>query len=124
MLHRSFSKYYNESTCEKIIALFEMSGLEMNRTVTASYPPWEPNFNSRLLNLAKDAYKELSNRDPLIILIQGGLESTLLINLNRNMEAIAIGPTAKDVHSPNERLNVNSVEKTWNFLLKILKKLD
>ena len=124
MLHRSFSKYYNESTCEKILALFEMSDLEMNRTVTASYPPWEPNFDSRLLNLAKDAYKELSNRDPLIILIQGGLESTLLINLNPNMEAIAIGPTTKDVHSPNERLNVNSVEKTWNFLLKILKKLD
>ncbi len=124
MLHRSFNNYYNKSTCEKILALFEMSGLEMNSSVTGSYPAWEPNNDSRLLNLAKDAYKELSNRDPLIILIQGGLESTLLINLNQNMEAIAIGPTAKDVHSPNERLNINSVEKTWKFLLKILQKLD
>jgi dipeptidase D len=40
------------------------------------------------------------------------------------MEAIAIGPTTKDVHSPNERLQVSSVENTWNFLLNILKKLD
>ena len=124
MLHRSFSNYYNESTSEKIITLFEMSGLDINKTITESYPPWEPNFDSRLLKLAKDAYKDLSNRDPLVILIQGGLESTLLINLNPNMEAIAIGPTAKDVHSPDERLNVKSVENTWNFLLKILQKLD
>jgi len=124
MLHRSFSKYYNESTSEKIVALFDMSGLEMTKTTTASYPPWEPNFDSKLLHLAKDAYKELTNRDPLVILIQGGLESTLLIDLNPNMEAIAIGPTAKDVHSPNERLNVKSVEKTWNFLERILQKLD
>jgi dipeptidase D len=124
MLHRSFSKYYNESTYEKVITLLDMSGLEMDKTITGSYPPWEPNVDSRLLNLAKDAYRELSNRDPLIILIQGGLESTFLINLNPNMEAIAIGPTAKDVHSPNERLNVKSVEKTWKFLLRILQKLD
>lgn len=123
-LHRSFSKYYNESTFEKFITLLDMSGLEMNKTITGRYPPWEPNFDSRLLNLAKEAYKELSGSDPRIILIQGGLESTIFKNLKPNMEVIAIGPTARDVHSPNERLNVKSVEKTWNFLLRILKKLD
>ena len=124
MLHRSFSNYYNECTYEKVITLLDMSGLEINKIRAESYPPWEPKSDSRLLNLAKDAYKELSNRDPLVILIQGGLECTLLINLNPNMEAIAIGPTALDVHSPDERLNVKSVENTWNFLLKILQKLD
>jgi dipeptidase D len=124
ILLRSFSEYYNESTYEKISTLLDLSGLEINKTRTGGYPPWEPNFDSRLLNLAKDAYKELSDRDPLIILIQGGLEPTLLINLNPNMEAIAIGPTTRNVHSPDEMLNVNSVENTWNFLLKILKKLD
>ncbi|MHA2390638.1 MAG: beta-Ala-His dipeptidase [Promethearchaeota archaeon] len=124
MLHRSFNKYYNKSTCEQIITLLKMSGLEMDTTITGSYPPWEPKFDSKLLNLAKSAYKEIFNKDPIIILIQGGLESTLLINLNPEMEAIAMGPTTLDVHSPNERLRVKSVENTWDFLLNILKKLD
>ncbi|MFW9873767.1 MAG: beta-Ala-His dipeptidase [Candidatus Thorarchaeota archaeon] len=124
MLHRSFSKYYNIKTCEEVVTLLKMSGLEMTRTITGSYPPWEPNFNSKLLKLAKESYSELYNREPMVILVQGGLECTLLINLNPGMEAIAIGPTIRDMHSPNESLNVNSVEKSWNFLINILKKLD
>jgi dipeptidase D len=124
MLLRSFNKYYNESTYEKIMTLLDLSGLEITKTKTGEYPPWEPNLDSRLLNLAKEAYKELSNRDPLVILIQGGLEPTFLVDLNPNMEAIAMGPTTRDVHSPNESLNIKSVEKTWDFLLKILQKLD
>ena len=124
MLHRSFNKHYNQNTCEQVIEILKMSGLDMRRTITGNYPPWEPNSNSKLLNIAKEAYKELSNKTPLIILIQGGLESTLLINLDPKMEAIAIGPTTRDVHSPNERLKVSSIEKTWNFLIAILKKLD
>ncbi|MHA2398220.1 MAG: beta-Ala-His dipeptidase [Promethearchaeota archaeon] len=123
-LHRSFNKNYNQNTCEKVIELLKMTGLDMKRKITGNYPPWEPNSNSKLLNLAKDTYKELFNITPPVILIQGGLEATLLINLNPKMKAIAIGPTAIDVHSPNERLRVNSIEKTWNFLLGILKKLD
>lgn len=124
MLHRSFSEYYNKKTCEEIITLLKMSGLEMTRTIPGIYPPWEPNFNSNLLKLAKESYSEMSNKEPLVILVQGGLECTLLINLNPEMEAIAIGPTIRDMHSPNERLHVKSVEKTWNFLINILKKLD
>ena len=124
MLHRSFSKYYNRCTYEQIITLLEMSGLDMEMTKTGEYPPWEPKFDSKLLKLAKSAYKELFKQDPTIIMIQGGLEATFLIDLNPNMEAIAIGPTAANVHSPNERLYVDSVENTWNFLTNILKKLD
>lgn len=124
MLHRSFNKYYNTSTCEQVLTLLKMSGLDMETTITGMYPPWEPKFDSKLLNIAKSAHKELFKAEPRIILIQGGLECTLLINLNPNMEAIAMGPTTADVHSPNERLHVKSVENTWNFLLNILKKLD
>jgi len=124
MLHRSFSDYYNVNICEKIMVLLEMSDLEMTKRITGSYPPWTPNFNFGLLNLAKDTYKELFNKEARIIFIQGGLESTLLIHLNPDIEAIAMGPTTKDVHSPNERLHVKSVENTWKFLNNILKKLD
>ncbi|MFX1575459.1 MAG: beta-Ala-His dipeptidase [Promethearchaeota archaeon] len=124
MLHRSFSDYHNLSMCEKVSALLDISGLEMTKTITGRYPPWTPNFNFELLNLAKDTYKSLFNKDARIMFIQGGLESTLLIHLNPEIEAIAIGPNTKGIHSPNERLHVNSVGKTWNLLINILKKLD
>jgi len=124
ILHRSFSEYHNVNICEKVITLLEISGLEMTKKITGSYPPWTPNFNFRLLNLAKKTYKDLFNKESSVIFIQGGLESTLLIHLNPEIEAIAMGPTMKDVHSPNECLNVKSVENTWKFLTNILKKLD
>jgi len=124
MLHRSFSAYYNKTTYEKIKTLLEMSGLKVNMKITGSYPPWTPNFNSKLLDLAKKAHYEVYNDEAKIIAIHGGLESTLILNLNPQIEAIAIGPTARDVHSPNERLLIKSVERTWNFLLNILKKLN
>jgi len=124
MLHRSFSKYYNRCTYEQIITLLELSGLDMEKKITGEYPPWKPKFDSKLLKLAKSAYKELFKKDPIVVMIQGGLEATFLIDLNPKMEAIAIGPTVANVHSPNERLDVDSVENTWKFLIEILKKLN
>ncbi len=124
MLHRSFSKFYNEEICEKIFALMKISGLEIERIIRGSYPPWTPNFNSNLLKIARTAYKDTFNKEPNIKAIHGGLEATLLINHFPGLEAIAIGPTNKYLHSPDEILNINSVEKTWNFLLNLLKQLD
>ena len=124
MLHRSFSGYYNKTTCEKVKTLLEMSGLKSNIKITGSYPPWTPNFKLKFLDLAKKAHYEVYNQEAKIIAIHGGLESTLIINLNPKIEAIAIGPTTRDVHSPNERLLVKSVDRTWNFLLSIIKKIN
>ncbi|MFX1312198.1 MAG: beta-Ala-His dipeptidase [Promethearchaeota archaeon] len=124
MLHRSFSEYYNVNICEKVNVLLEMSDLEITKRITGSYPPWTPKSNYKLLNLAKETYKELFNKEAIVIFIQGGLESTLLIGINPEIEAIAIGPTAKDIHSPNESLQVKSIENIWRFLTNILKKLD
>ncbi len=124
MLHRSFSKYYNEEICEKVFTLLKMSGLETERIVRSSYPPWSPNFDSKILKIAKTAYKDTFNKEPKIRAVHGGLEATILIDRFPGIEAIAIGPTTKGLHSPDERLHIESVERVWNFLLNLLKKLD
>ena len=124
MLHRSFSKYYNEEICEKVFTLLKMSGLETERIVRGSYPPWSPDFNSKILKIAKTAYKDTFNKEPKIRAVHGGLEATLLIDRFPGIEAIAIGPTSKRLHSPDERLHIRSVERVWNFLLNLIKKLD
>ncbi|MFX0002631.1 MAG: beta-Ala-His dipeptidase [Candidatus Hermodarchaeota archaeon] len=123
-LHRSLSKYYNNDIYERVLALLKLSGLEMENTYRGSYPPWKPNFNSELLKIAQDAYRELFKEEAEIKIIHGGLETTLLIDKISGIEAIAFGANAKGLHSPNERLEINSVERTWNFLINLLKKLD
>ena len=123
-LHRSLSKYFNNDTYEQVLILLQLSGLEMENKFRGSYPPWEPNFKSELLKIAQDAYKELFKEEVGIKIIHGGLEATLLIDRIPGIEAIAFGANAKGLHSPDERLEIKSVERTWNFLLNLLKKLD
>ncbi|MFX1419868.1 MAG: beta-Ala-His dipeptidase [Promethearchaeota archaeon] len=123
-LHRSLSKYYNYDIYEKIISLLDLSGLEKENTFRGSYPPWEANFNSELLKMAQETYKVLYKERAKIRIIHGGLETTLLIDRIPGIEAIAFGANTKQLHSPDERLEIKSVERTWNFLMKLLKKLD
>ena len=123
-LHRSLSKYYNKDIYEQVMTLIELSGLEKENKFRGSYPPWEPNFNSELLKIAQNSYKELFKEEVDLKIIHGGLEATLLIDKIPEIEAIAFGANSKGLHSPDERLEVKSVERTWNFLKHLLKKID
>ena len=123
-LHRSLSKYYNNDIYEQILTLLELSGLEKENKYRGSYPPWEPDFNSKLLKIAQNTYKELFKEEVDIKIIHGGLEATLLVDKIPEIEAIAFGANSKGLHSPDERLEVKSVERTWNFLKHLLNKID
>lgn len=123
-LHRSLSKYYNNNTYEQILALLNLSGLEMENKFRSSYPPWEANFNSELLKIAQNTYKDLFKEEIDAEISQGGLEATILIDKIPGIEAIAFGANSKGLHSPDERLEIKSVERTWNFIIHLLNKLD
>ncbi|MFX1309406.1 MAG: beta-Ala-His dipeptidase [Promethearchaeota archaeon] len=123
-LHRSLSKYYINDIYQQVITFLDLSSLEKENKFRGSYPPWEPNFKSTLLKIAQNAYKESYKEEAQIKIIHGGLETTLLIDQIPGIEAIAFGPKTKGLHSPDERLEIKSVERTWNFLLNLLKKLD
>jgi dipeptidase D len=123
-LHRSLNGYYNNDIYTQVLTLLKMSGLDMENIYRGSYPPWEPNFNSELLNIAQNTYKELFNEEAEIKIIHGGLEATLLIDQIPGVEAIAFGAHSKGLHSPDERLEIKSVETTWNYLVNLLKDLD
>lgn len=123
-LHRSLSKYHIREICERMTALLELSGLNRKNEYRGSYPPWEPNLNSNLLKIAQDAYKGLFDEEIPTNISHGGLEATLLIDKIPGIDAIAFGARSKGLHSPDERLAVKSVERTWNFLTHLLKKLS
>ena len=123
-LHRSLSSYYNNDIYEKILRILDLSGLEMEQKYRDSYPPWEPNFKSKLLKIAQKTYKDLYKEEPAIKIIHGGLEATLLIDKIPGIDAIAFGANSKQLHSPDERLEIKSVDRTWNFLIRLLRNLE
>lgn len=87
------------------------------------YPAWQPNVKSNVLNLGKNIYKELFGSDPKIEAIHAGLECGLIGEKYPGMDMLSFGPNLKDVHSPDERVQISSVGKIWSLLKAILKNI-
>jgi len=84
------------------------------------YPAWQPNINSPLLQKCKNIYKELYKRDAKVEAIHAGLECGLIGAKYDGMDMISLGPDIRDPHSPDEKLYIPSIDKVWNFLIKLL----
>ncbi|PKQ63184.1 cytosol nonspecific dipeptidase [Labilibaculum filiforme] len=85
------------------------------------YPGWAPNPSSEILSVAVNSYKKLFEVDPIVRSIHAGLECGLFLEKYPNMDMISFGPTLRDVHSPDEKINIETVDKFWKHLLDILK---
>ena len=105
----------------KVISAFELGGAVVE--TTDGYPAWEPNVKSKLLDLAKEVYEKKFGKKPLIEAIHAGLECGLIGDKYENMDMLSIGPNLYDVHSPDERLHVQSTQKVWEFLLELMKNI-
>ncbi len=84
------------------------------------YPGWTPNPNSEILKIAENTYTKLFNKKPVVRSIHAGLECGLFLEKYPDLDMISFGPTLRDVHSPQERINIKTVEKFWEFLINIL----
>ncbi|MFK8266901.1 aminoacyl-histidine dipeptidase [Capnocytophaga cynodegmi] len=100
---------------------FELSGFEVE--FTGSYPGWEPDVNASILKVLKEQYEKLFGEKPNVVACHAGLECGILGQNYPNMEMISFGPTIKGAHSPDEKVNIKSVQKFWKYLLEILKNI-
>ncbi len=87
------------------------------------YPGWTPNPDSQILKIAVDAYKKLFNKEPIVRAIHAGLECGLIGEKYPGMDMISYGPTLRGVHSPDERLEIKTVDLYWKHTLEILKNI-
>lgn len=90
---------------------------------TDGYPGWKPNLNSRILTIAKQSYKNLYGVEPHVKAIHAGLECGIIGEKYPGMDMISYGPTLEGVHSPDEKIHIDTVEKFWKFTLEILKNI-
>ena len=85
------------------------------------YPGWKPNLNSKILNVAKKLYKDKYGDDPVVEAIHAGLECGIIGEKFKGMDAVSIGPTVKYPHSPEEQVQISTVEKFYDFVIDIMK---
>lgn len=102
-------------------ALFLLAGA--NVTHGDGYPGWTPNMNSTIMKIASDAYEELYGVKPAIKAIHAGLECGLFLTKYPHLDMVSFGPTLRGVHSPSEKMHIPAVERFWNQLNLILKKV-
>ncbi len=69
----------------------------------------------------KDTSKKLTGKEPIVKVIHAGLECGLIGDVYPNMDMVSFGPTILNPHSPDEKVNIPSVEKFWKYLLETLK---
>lgn len=80
------------------------------------YPGWMPNLDSPLLKKLKEIYRRTFGKEAEVVAIHAGLECGIIGEKFPGMDMISFGPTMKNPHSPEEHVNIGSVEKFWKFL--------
>ncbi len=102
-------------------AVFQLTAAKV--THGEEYPGWTPDPSSEVLKKAVMTYKELFNTEPIVRSIHAGLECGLFLQKFPDLDMISFGPTLRGVHSPDERIHIDSVKKFWELLIHLLPNL-
>jgi dipeptidase D len=110
-----------DEIAQTVGAIFELGGAVVGQG--DGYPGWKPNMGSRVLKRAIATYSSLYGKEPEVKAIHAGLECGLIGEKYPGIDMISFGPTMTAVHSPEERILVDTVPRFWGFLEALLKDL-
>ena len=109
-------KYELLDQLKKLAGFFDAGYSQMG-----DYPAWEFRKESALRDKMVAIYKEMFGKEPEVLAIHAGLECGLLGEKLEGLDCVSIGPQMHDIHTSREKLEIASTERTWRFLLEILK---
>ena len=118
-LMRSSVRSETESLADSIKACFELAGAEV--VLSGSYDGWNPNMESPILKAMLASYEALYGKAPAVTAIHAGLECGIIGSNYPELDMISFGPTICYPHSPDEKVEIASVAKFYDFLLHTLK---
>jgi dipeptidase D len=110
-----------DAEARRFIMVFENAGATV--TLSGAYSSWPPDPNSLLLTLMQQVYTDLYGAAPTVAAIHAGLETSVAGAKYPGMDMISIGPTVRNAHSPDERLEVASVAKAYDLIVTTLGKI-
>jgi len=108
-----------DEVCQTVLYVFELGAAEVKQG--EGYPGWKPNLESEILKIAKETYKSMWGKEPEVKAIHAGLECGIIGEKCPGMDMVSFGPTLEGVHSPDEKIYIDTVERFWDFLMAILK---
>lgn len=120
-LTRSSSESGKMDLANTLRATFELTGCEVE--FSGEYPGWTPNMDSAILKVMTGIYEKLYKEQPHVAACHAGLECGILGQHYPDMDMISYGPNIRGAHSPDERAQISSVQKFWEFTLEILKQI-
>ena len=118
---RSSVNSEKQELLDQLKKLAEMFGATY--TEAGAYPAWEYKKESRLRDVMVDVYRNMFQKEPKVEAIHAGLECGLFSEKLPGLDCVSIGPQMHDIHTSRERLEIASTERTWKFLLEVLKNL-
>jgi dipeptidase D len=104
---------------QTVATIFELGAAAVEQT--DGYPGWKPNLESPILKLAINTYKSLYGKEPEVKAVHAGLECGIIGERFPGIDMVSLGPTLEAVHSPEEKIFIDTVDKFWKYLLAILK---
>ena len=117
-LMRSSVDSAKEALAAKFESVFALAGIETS--FAGGYSGWAPNPDSAILATMKKVYNDLYGKKPAVMAIHAGLECGILSGAYPHWDMVSCGPTLMSPHSPDERANIPSVAKCWEFLQAVL----
>ena len=118
---RSSVESAKEDICDMVASVFRLVDARISQS--DGYPGWTPNPESEIVDITAKLYKQLFSEDPEVLAVHAGLECGLIGDKYPGMDMISYGPTIRGAHSPDERLEIATVEKFWDLTLEVLKNI-
>ncbi len=111
----------NQDIVDMVTSVFLLAGAEVSHG--DGYPGWKPNVHSEILQVFKTVYTKMNGKEPEVAAIHAGLECGIIGEKYPKMDMISFGPTMFGVHSPDERLNIPSVQPFYDLLVTVLQNI-
>jgi dipeptidase D len=118
---RSSVRSLKNELYNRLVATAKING--GNVSSESDYPEWAYNPESKIRTIFESVFEKMYGKKPHISAIHAGLECGLFSEKFGELDAISFGPNLYDVHTPNESMSISSVQRTWEYLLEILKNI-
>ena len=115
---RSSVESAKDDICNMVAATFRLTDAVIKHT--DGYPGWSPDPDSRIVDITVSSYRELFAEEPIVRAVHAGLECGLIGAQYPDMDMISFGPTIRGAHSPDEKLEIHTVQKFWKLTLDVL----
>lgn len=120
-LTRSSSESKKEALDSMIESVFSLADAKVE--AVNGYPGWQPNAHSKVLEVMKKLFVSQFGREPQVQVVHAGLECGIILGSTPGLDIVSFGPTIMNPHSPDEFVEIDTVERFYHYLTAILSEL-